>query len=171
MVGIDLPAEHPEAPDLVLDNYGGLDVGTAVDRILALCEKQNGGGVVQAVPAVAFRTKAESLEAVAPHLRLGRVLPQVRFSVGDWLSDPAGVLAALASEPWGSGPVIVRSSARSEDGPVKSQAGTPRLRCEGGKHPCGVRKPIANRKTNLRRRAPRAAQVRRQQLPEIPPLS
>jgi adenylylsulfate kinase-like enzyme/phosphohistidine swiveling domain-containing protein len=123
VVGIDLPAEPPEAPDLVLDNYGGLDVGTAVDRILAICEKLNGGGVIQAVPAVAFRTKAESLEALAPLLRLGRVLPQVRFSVAEWLSDPAGVLAALASEPWGSGQVIVRSSARSEDGHGKSQAG------------------------------------------------
>ncbi len=123
VVGIDLPAEPPEAPDLVLDNYGGLEVGAAVDRILAVCEKQNGGEVIPAVPAVAFRTKAESLEAVAPLLRLGRVLPQVRFSVAEWLSDPTGVLAALASEPWGSGQVIVRSSARSEDGPVKSQAG------------------------------------------------
>ncbi len=123
VVGVDLPAEPPEAPDLVLDNYGELEVGAAADRILAVCGKQNGGGVIQTVPAVAFRTKAESLEAVAPLLRLGRVLPQVRSSVGEWLSDPAGVLAALASEPWGSGPVIVRSSARSEDGPVKSQAG------------------------------------------------
>jgi len=123
VVGIDVAAEPPEAPDLVLDNYGGLDVGMAVDRILAVGEKENGGGVIQASAAVPFRTKAESLEAVAPRLGQGRVLPQVRFSVGEWLSEPAGVLAALASEPWGSGRVIVRSSARSEDGAVKSQAG------------------------------------------------
>ena len=123
VVGIDVPAEPPEAPDLVLDNYGGLEVGTAVDRILAACDGQKSGGAMQTAGGVAFRTKAESLEAVAPLLRHGRVLPQVRFSVAEWHSDPAGVFAALASEPWGSGRVIVRSSARSEDGPVTSQAG------------------------------------------------
>ena len=35
--------KHPEAPDLVLEATMGhplSDVGTAVDRILALCEKQ-----------------------------------------------------------------------------------------------------------------------------------
>jgi adenylylsulfate kinase-like enzyme/phosphohistidine swiveling domain-containing protein len=123
VVGIDVPAEPPEAPDLVLDNYGGLDVGTAVDRILGVCERQNGARVSQTARAVAFKTKAESLEAVAPLVRHGRVLPQVRFSVGEWLSDSSGVLAALASKPWGSGRVIVRSSALSEDDAVRSQAG------------------------------------------------
>ena len=53
--------------------------------------------------AVAFKTKAESLEELAPLLRNGRILPQVRFSVGDWRSDCAGVLAAIAATPWGSG--------------------------------------------------------------------
>ncbi len=36
VVGLDVPAEAPKAPDLVLDNYGALDVTTAVDRILAV---------------------------------------------------------------------------------------------------------------------------------------
>src|ERR1019366_2790719 len=72
----------------------------------------------------AFKTKAESLEALAPLLRNGRVLPQVRFSVGDWRSDAAGVLAAVSAAPWGSDRVIVRSSAGGEDGGVgSSQAG------------------------------------------------
>ena len=39
VVGLDVPAEAPEAPDLVLDNYGALDVATAVDRILAACDR------------------------------------------------------------------------------------------------------------------------------------
>ena len=39
VVGIDLPVEAPETPDLVLDNYGALDVSTAVDRILAVCDR------------------------------------------------------------------------------------------------------------------------------------
>ena len=123
VVGLDVPAETPEAPDLVLDNYGTLDVATAVDRILAVCTGRDGAGVTQPARLVAFKTKAESLGALAPLLRNGRVLPQVRFSVGDWRSDAAGVLAAVTAAPWGSGRVIVRSSARSEDGAASSQAG------------------------------------------------
>jgi adenylylsulfate kinase-like enzyme len=123
VVGLDVPAETPEAPDLVLDNYGVLNVAAAVDRILALNVNRDGAGAAQPVPIVAFGTKAETLEALAPLLRNGQVLPQVRFSVGDWHSDAAGVLASLAAAPWGSGRVIVRSSACDEDGPVSSQAG------------------------------------------------
>jgi adenylylsulfate kinase len=33
VVGIDVPAEAPEAPDLVLDNYGAPDIATAVAKI------------------------------------------------------------------------------------------------------------------------------------------
>jgi phosphohistidine swiveling domain-containing protein len=43
--------------------------------------------------------------------------------VGEWRSDPAGVLAAVGAAPWGSGRVIVRSSARGEDGSTCSLAG------------------------------------------------
>jgi glutamine kinase len=124
VVGLDVPAEAPEAPDLVLDNYGSLDVSAAVDRILALGARRNGAGAAQPVRTVAFQTKAESLELLAPLLRGGRVLPQVRFSVGDWRADAARVLAAVAAAPWGSDRVIVRSSARGEDGAARnSQAG------------------------------------------------
>jgi adenylylsulfate kinase-like enzyme/phosphohistidine swiveling domain-containing protein len=123
VVGLDVAAEAPEAPDLVLDNYGALDVATAVDRILAVCARREGAGAAQPARLVAFRTKAESLEALAPLLRNGRVLPQVRFSVGDWRSDAAGVLAAVTAAPWGSDRVIVRSSAQGEDGAASSQAG------------------------------------------------
>jgi len=124
VVGIDVPAETPEAPDLILDNYGALDVTTAVDRILELCSKRDGAGKAQPMRLVAFKTKAETLEALAPLLCNGRVLPQIRFSVGDWRSDAGAVLAAVVAKPWGSGRLIVRSSARGEDGPEKhSQAG------------------------------------------------
>jgi nitroreductase len=119
VVGLDVPAEAPEAPDLVLDNYGALDVATAVDRILAVCARRDAAGAAQPARFVAFTTKAETLEALAPLLRNGRVLPQVRFSVGDWRSDAAGVLAAIAAAPWGSDRVIVRSSARGEDGAAR----------------------------------------------------
>jgi glutamine kinase len=122
VVGIDVPAEVPEAPDLILDNYGGLDVATAVNRILALCAKGS-ADATQPMPAIAFKTKAESLEALAPLLRNARILPQVRFSVSDWHSNPQRILALVAAAPWGSHRVIVRSSARAEDGTQNSQAG------------------------------------------------
>jgi glutamine kinase len=121
VVGIDVPAEAPEAPDLILDNYGPLDPVTAVDRILATC--LNGNLPAAAPPVVTFKTKAESLEALAPLLCNGRVLPQIRFTVADWRSRSAGVLADIAAAPWGSRKVIVRSSARCEDAAASSQAG------------------------------------------------
>ncbi len=123
VVGLDVPAEAPEAPDLVLDNHGALDVATAVDHILAVCTSRGGAGAARPARLVAFKMKAESLEALAPLLRNGRVLPQVRFSANDWRSDAAGVLAAVTAAPWGSDRVIVRSSARGEDGAASSQAG------------------------------------------------
>jgi adenylylsulfate kinase-like enzyme/phosphohistidine swiveling domain-containing protein len=123
VVGIDVPAEAPEAPELVLDNYGTLDVATAVDRILAVCDTPKGVSRAQTARLASFKTKAESLEALAPLLRTASVLPQVRISVADWRSDPSGVLATLERTPWGSGRVIVRSSARCEDGGESSQAG------------------------------------------------
>src|ERR1700733_14633488 len=47
VVGLDVPAEAPEAPDLVLDNYGALDVATAVDRILAASARRDGSGAAE----------------------------------------------------------------------------------------------------------------------------
>jgi len=135
VVGIDMPAEFPQAPHLILDNYGELDVNSAVDLIFpesagpnSKSKSQPARGVRPADAtelkySVAFKTKAESLEALAPLLRSGRVLPQVRFSVSEWRSDPAAVIAALAATPWGADRVIVRSSALSEDGSAYSQAG------------------------------------------------
>jgi adenylylsulfate kinase-like enzyme/phosphohistidine swiveling domain-containing protein len=127
VVGLDLEAEIPAAPDLVIDNYGALDVAVAVDRIIAVCAERamcaELGRASAAALAVAFKTKAESLEALAPLLCKGRVLPQVRFRVRDWRSNAEGVLAAIGAVSWGSGRVIVRSSAQGEDAAGSSQAG------------------------------------------------
>lgn len=123
VVGIDLPAETPQAPDLILDNHGALDKTAAVDRIVAFFSGRAGKPAKPGSQRVPFKSKAESLEALAPCLRSGRVLPQVRFSVRDWQTDPEGVLATLSAEPWSSGRVIVRSSAQNEDTATRSQAG------------------------------------------------
>ena len=123
VVGVDVAAETPRTPDLVLNNYGGLDVATAVDRIMAACAGSNGASSIEPLRIVEFGTKAETLEALAPLLESARVLPQVRFAVEDWQRDRDSVLAVVAAEPWSSGRLIVRSSGRNEDGAFNSQAG------------------------------------------------
>jgi hypothetical protein len=100
VVGLDLPAETPETPELVLENHGELDVATAVDRILAVCCNGNGHAGAQPEQAFTSKTKAESLERLAPLLRSARVLPQVRFSVSDWRVKPLAVAASINSTPW-----------------------------------------------------------------------
>jgi glutamine kinase len=122
VVGLDMAAELPESPDLVLDNYGSIDGAAAAERIWSECVMRDHARSRGAGP-VEFTTKAETLEALAPRLRSGRVLPQVRFAVDEWRSDRARVLAAIAAAPWSSRAVIVRSSARAEDGATSSQAG------------------------------------------------
>ena len=123
VVGLDVPAELPEAPDLTLDNFGELDSMAAVDRIWRECVARDIGSTERPAGAIRFGTKAETLEILAPRLRTARILPQIRFSVAEWRTDRAAVLALIAAERWSSRPVIVRSSAQSEDGPTGSQAG------------------------------------------------
>lgn len=122
VVGLDVPAELPEAPELVVDNFGVHDAHSAVDRIWKECVLR---GVRKTRPtdSVAFATKAETLELLATRVRSARVLPQVRFSVAEYAEAPEQVLSNIAATNWGLGLVIVRSSAQHEDGPTSSQAG------------------------------------------------
>jgi adenylylsulfate kinase-like enzyme/phosphohistidine swiveling domain-containing protein len=122
VVGVDIPAEEPKSPDLMLENHGALDPDAAVDLIwtrLVTGESE----ARQSTARVRFGTKAETMERLAPHLRHATVLPQVRFSVGQWRADASRVLARIAAEPWGSGALAVRSSARNEDLAKASAAG------------------------------------------------
>jgi glutamine kinase len=123
VVGLDQPAEEPEAPDLVLETHGALSGSAAVDRIWEECVVGHGLSKQRAVAAVPFASKAETLEALAPRLRSAHVLPQARFSVAEWYGSREAILAAIAQTPWGRGQLIVRSSARCEDTAAASQAG------------------------------------------------
>src|ERR1700690_3946846 len=123
VVGLDVPAELPEAPDLTLDNFGTLDSSAALERIWMECVMRDATRGARSVGALSFGTKAETLEELAPRLRTAKILPQVRFSVTEWHADRARVLADIAAKRWSSRPVIVRSSAQGEDGPTNSQAG------------------------------------------------
>src|ERR1700678_2126227 len=100
IVGLDIPPELPEAPDLILDNDHSLKPEEAVrlilERVSGLERERSSAhrGVVQ------FGTKSETLERLAPVLRSAAILPQVRFSVADWHGDPQGVLERIAAAPW-----------------------------------------------------------------------
>jgi adenylylsulfate kinase-like enzyme/phosphohistidine swiveling domain-containing protein len=123
VVGVDIPAETPEAPDLILDNHDSLEPEEAVRLILdraSVVERQRGSANRK---VVRFGTKAETLERLAPLLRSAVILPQVRFSVAEWRSDPQGVLERISKSQWGSEALIVRSSAKCEDSSSESQAG------------------------------------------------
>jgi adenylylsulfate kinase-like enzyme/phosphohistidine swiveling domain-containing protein len=122
VVGIDIAAEEPESPDLTLDNHGELDPDTAVDLIWARLATDTRNSL-RATPAVRFGTKAETLERLAPRLGSAKVLPQVRFSIGEWSRDRDRILACIAAEPWGNDRLAVRSSAQKEDTAKESAAG------------------------------------------------
>ena len=102
IVGLDIPAETPEAPDLILENDNSLEPEEAVRLILdrvSHVERQRSSpnrSVVQ------FGTKAETLERLAPQLRSAAILPQVRFSVAEWRDDQKRVLMRIIAAPWGS---------------------------------------------------------------------
>ncbi len=73
--------------------------------------------------AIAFGTKAETLERLAPLLTTARVLPQVRFTVNQWQKEPDRVMSQVDQVgPLRNG-VIVRSSAQAEDDAHQSLAG------------------------------------------------
>jgi len=130
IVGLDIPAEMPEAPDVILDNDTSLDPEQAarmiLDRVSGLGQERssaNRSAVPSGAKVVQFGTKAETLERLAPLLHSAAILPQVRFDVAEWRGDQPGVLQRISSSAWGSGALIVRSSAKGEDSSSESQAG------------------------------------------------
>ena len=123
IVGLDIPAETPEAPDLILDNDSSLKPEEAVRLILERVSRLERQRSSANRNVVQFGTKAETLERLAPLLRSAAILPQVRFSVAEWRGDRQGVLKRIAASPWGSEALIVRSSAKGEDSSSESKAG------------------------------------------------
>jgi adenylylsulfate kinase-like enzyme/phosphohistidine swiveling domain-containing protein len=123
VVGLDIPAETPEVPDLILDNDASLDPEEAVRLILDRASELDRERSTANRNVVRFGTKAETLERLAPVLRSAAILPQVRFSVAEWRGDPQSILKRIAASEWGSAKLVVRSSAKNEDSSSESQAG------------------------------------------------
>ncbi|MFD7666054.1 PEP-utilizing enzyme [Streptomyces sp. NPDC059788] len=72
---------------------------------------------------VRLGTKAETLERLAPLVTSARVLPLAYFSLGRWQACRQQLLDGVLAHAWAAGPLIVRSSALSEDTAAGSQAG------------------------------------------------
>lgn len=68
-------------------------------------------------------TKAETLDYLSGCLQHAKVLPQVRFSRPQWQADDGRWRRLISEQPWGKQPLIVRSSALSEDALGGSMAG------------------------------------------------
>ena len=123
VVGIDIPAETPERPDLILDNDNTLHPDEAARLILDRASSLERERSPAHRNAIQFGSKAETLERLAPLLRHAAILPQIRFSVAEWREDPEGILNRISARGWESQALIVRSSARAEDSKSESKAG------------------------------------------------
>lgn len=73
--------------------------------------------------AVRLGTKAESLGRVGPLLSTAQCLPQYAFTVKEWREDPQRVLGEICAR-FPDRELAVRSSARTEDTPESSNAGS-----------------------------------------------
>ncbi len=123
VVGLGIPAETPLAPDLILDNEASLTAEEAVRLILNRVSELERQRSSSNRNVVKFGTKAETLERLAPFLHSAAILPQIRFSVAEWRGDRQGILKRILKSPWGSQPLIIRSSAQCEDSGSESKAG------------------------------------------------
>lgn len=72
--------------------------------------------------SVQFGTKSETLKRLQPRVRHSQILPLHFFTASDWQTDRASVLGAIGRLEH-DGSVIVRSSAKGEDGAALSMAG------------------------------------------------
>ncbi len=70
-----------------------------------------------------FRTKAETLESLKSSVKNASILPQIRFTLAQWNDDHNSILDHISDQNWFDIPVIVRSSAVSEDNSHESLAG------------------------------------------------
>lgn len=124
-VGRELEAPEPPDPDLVLCNDGAGDLDALAEAVWQCGRRRSSHAVASASPppAVAFGSKAETLERLEHRVVGARVLPQERFDVREWRRDRNAVLSRVERRGWFRAPLIVRSSAIGEDRAGGSLAG------------------------------------------------
>ncbi|MFN0116871.1 MAG: PEP/pyruvate-binding domain-containing protein [Elusimicrobiota bacterium] len=72
---------------------------------------------------IKFGTKSETLSSLELIIKSARVLPQVRFDVGQWKNERASVWKMIKTAQFQSRNTIIRSSALNEDSSQASNAG------------------------------------------------
>ncbi len=72
---------------------------------------------------IEFKTKAETLLSLIPIIQSAKILPIKLFTVFEWQSNRAEILLNISREGFFEFPVIVRSSAKTEDSTTESLAG------------------------------------------------
>ncbi len=122
VVGIDLPAEEPRNPDLVLDHAETRTADDIAAHIWSFLGAQH-LHTDKTAPVLSLGTKAETLASLAGRVSTARVLPLCYFSVAEWQADSTAIEAHLAGLDWAKGRLILRSSALGEDTPGASLAG------------------------------------------------
>lgn len=111
IVGIDIPYEEPDKPDIVVNTYDD-SPEAGLSRVL---EYLSGRGPI-------IGTKADTLESLRSYVTEGVVLPHVVTSYSEYKSNPAGIVARIEKN-LGTGKLAVRSSCRMEDSKRGSNAG------------------------------------------------
>src|SRR3989304_6190161 len=69
-----------------------------------------------------FGSKAENLERLRPFISTAKILPAVYFTVSEWRTEADAIVGRVVHQ-LSARPLIVRSSARNEDGLTASRAG------------------------------------------------
>lgn len=78
---------------------------------------------MKAAPEVRLGTKGETLAELTGRVRAARILPLALHDLAEWEADREAVLDQVLATPWGTGRLIVRSSAGAEDAAAASMAG------------------------------------------------
>ncbi|MBI3985449.1 MAG: adenylyl-sulfate kinase, partial [Lentisphaerae bacterium] len=111
LVGVDIPYERPESPELAVFPHRE----TPEDSLKRILEFLAHRGPIMG-------TKADTLASLTAYVKRSRILPQVVLTWDHLTRDPVGQLHRVRGA-LGAGPYILRSSCRAEDARSKSNAG------------------------------------------------
>jgi adenylylsulfate kinase-like enzyme len=111
IVGVDIPYDRPEYPDVIVYPYKE----SPQESLKRVLEYLAGRGAIMG-------TKSETLESLRHIIKMAKVLPQVTITWDLLSGDPANIIKQIEDEI-GCGPYILRSSCQCEDNNIVSNAG------------------------------------------------
>jgi len=111
MVGLDIPYDEPEKPDIIIHPYKE----SPEESLRKILDFLTGRGPI-------IGTKADTLASLAGFIKRARILPQIVLTCDLISLDPATMLKRVQTR-LGEGPYILRSSCCKEDSRHTSNAG------------------------------------------------